>query len=73
MRPILIACFVASGASGLIYEVVWTRQLGHVFGSDVVAAATVLAVFMAGLALGSRLAGSAGEARGSSPGMVRVD
>ena len=58
MRPILITCFVASGASGLIYEVVWTRQLGHVFGSDVIAAATVLAVFMAGLALGSRLAGS---------------
>ena len=42
-----------SGASGLVYEVVWTRQLTLVFGSTVFATSTVLTAFMAGLALGS--------------------
>jgi len=37
----------------LIYEVVWTRMFGLVFGNTVFATSTVLAVFMGGLALGS--------------------
>src|SRR5215213_3990377 len=50
-------CFVLSGATGLIYEVLWARMLGLVFGATTVAVSTVLAVFMGGLALGSALAG----------------
>jgi len=42
--------------SSLIYQVVWTRMLALVFGSTTYATATVLAVFMGGLALGSFLA-----------------
>lgn len=38
---------------GLIYEVVWMRMLTVIFGNTVFATSTVLAVFMAGLALGS--------------------
>lgn len=49
--------FLASGFSSLIYQVVWTRQLVLVFGSTTFATATVLAVFMGGLALGSLVAG----------------
>lgn len=55
--PILIGLFFLSGISGLMYEVVWLRVLGHVFGVTVWAASTVLASFMAGLALGGYLAG----------------
>jgi spermidine synthase len=50
-------CFLVSGSTGLIYEVVWIRLLGLVFGHTVFAITTVLAAFMAGLALGSFGAG----------------
>src|SRR5687767_8676681 len=50
-------CFVLSGATGLIYEVLWARMLGLVFGATTLAVSTVLAAFMGGLALGSTLAG----------------
>jgi spermidine synthase len=54
---VLCGCFVASGATGLIYEVLWARMLGLVFGATTLAVSTVLAAFMGGLALGSALAG----------------
>jgi spermidine synthase len=50
-------CFVFSGGTGLIYEVLWARMLGLVFGATTLAVSTVLAAFMGGLALGSALAG----------------
>src|ERR1041384_6412449 len=50
-------CFILSGATGLIYEVLWVRMLGLVFGATTLAVSTVLAAFMGGLALGSALAG----------------
>ena len=53
-------CFVLSGATGLIYEVLWARMLGLVFGATTLAVSTVLAAFMGGLALGSALAGRMG-------------
>jgi len=49
--------FWLSGATALIYEVVWARQLGLVFGTTVYAMATVLAIFFSGLGLGSWLFG----------------
>src|SRR5436190_17095573 len=53
---LLAICFLLSGATGLIYEVVWARMLGLVFGATTVAISAVLAAFMGGLALGSALA-----------------
>ena len=50
-------CFVFSGATALIYEVLWARMLGLVFGATTLAVSTVLAAFMGGLAIGSALAG----------------
>ncbi|HSE25878.1 MAG TPA: fused MFS/spermidine synthase [Pyrinomonadaceae bacterium] len=50
-------CFILSGATGLIYEVLWARMLGLVFGATTLAISTVLAAFMGGLALGSAIAG----------------
>jgi spermidine synthase len=54
---ILGSCFFLSGATGLVYEVVWLRLLGLVFGHTVHAITTVLAAFMAGLALGGVVLG----------------
>jgi len=54
-------CFVFSGATGLIYEVLWARMLGLVFGATTLAVSTVLAAFMGGLALGSAVAGRLGH------------
>ena len=57
---LVAACFFLSGATGLIYEVLWARMLGLVFGATTLAVSTVLAAFMGGLALGSALAGRTG-------------
>src|SRR3954454_13180742 len=57
MRALLRACFFLSGASGLVFEMVWTRMLTLVFGSTTLAVSTVLTAFMGGLGLGSFLAG----------------
>ena len=54
---VALPCFLLSGAAGLIYEVVWTRLLTQIFGNSTYAVATVLAAFMAGLALGSYIFG----------------
>ncbi|HGJ66880.1 TPA: hypothetical protein ENS27_16090, partial [bacterium] len=53
IRIIILALFFASGAVGLIYQIVWNRMLTLVFGSTVFATTTVLTAYMAGLALGS--------------------
>src|SRR5262245_2622129 len=61
------ACFLASGAAGLLYEVVWSKQLAYLLGSSMRSAAIVVAAFLAGLALGARFLG-APLARLGSPG-----
>ena len=56
----LYGIFFVSGCAGLVYEVMWTRSFGLVFGSTTRAASVVLAGFFLGMAvgnwLGSRLA-----------------
>jgi spermidine synthase len=59
---VLGLCFL-SGFSGLLYEVAWTRLLHLLFGDTVLAVSTVLASFMAGLALGSFWSGRHVDAR----------
>ena len=54
-RRLLFALFYVSGIAGLIYQVLWLRRLSLIFGVTVYAASTVLASFMAGLAIGSAL------------------
>ena len=46
-----------SGATGLVYEVVWTRLLTLIMGNTHYSIATVLTAFMGGLALGSFVGG----------------
>jgi spermidine synthase len=57
LRPTVAAIFLASGASGLAYEVLWARQLGFVLGGSAIAISTITATFMAGLGLGGFLGG----------------
>jgi spermidine synthase len=57
--------FVVSGFTGLAYEVVWARLLVRVFGAGSFAVTTILASYMAGLALGSYLFGRLIDRRGN--------
>ncbi len=57
LHAIVLLLFLFSGISGLIYEVVWVRQLTTILGNTVFAVSTILTVFMGGLALGSFWAG----------------
>ena len=52
----LAACFFLSGFAALLYQAAWLKKLGVVFGTSHIAVATVLAAYMAGLALGAALA-----------------
>ena len=52
----LLVLFFLSGATGLVYETVWSRELHLVFGTSQFAIATVLAAFMTGLTVGGWLA-----------------
>jgi spermidine synthase len=54
--------FLASGAAGLIYQVVWTQDLVLVFGDTTQAVVTTVTAFLAGLGIGA-LVGSALGAR----------
>lgn len=54
--PWLAPLFVFSGATSLVYETLWERQLHLVVGTSQVAVITVLAAFMTGLAIGGFVA-----------------
>lgn len=62
--PVAVAFFL-SGASALVYELVWFRLLGDVFGSTAAAAATVLAAYLFGLGLGAWAIGHRADRIGS--------
>lgn len=62
-RAGVLAAFTISGASALVYEVVWTRTISLVLGSTVYAISTMLATFMAGLAIGSFFGGRLSDRR----------
>ncbi|MFZ0391559.1 MAG: fused MFS/spermidine synthase, partial [Calditrichia bacterium] len=63
-RFLILLLFLISGFTGLVYEVVWTRIFGLVFGNTTLAISTVLSAYMFGLAAGSRYLGRiAGRSR----------
>jgi spermidine synthase len=49
-----VILFFCSGATALIYEVLWSKYLALLFGSTIQAQTVVLAVFMGGLAAGKK-------------------
>ena len=54
---LLVPLFVLSGATSLVYETLWERQLHLVMGTSQISVITVLTAFMAGLAAGGFLGG----------------
>ena len=54
---VILTLFFCSGATALVYEVIWSKYLALLFGSTIQAQTVVLAVFMGGLALGNKLFG----------------
>ena len=60
---IIFLLFFFTGISSLVYQVIWVRMFGLVFGNTLYASSAVLAAFMAGLALGSFLSGRLMEKR----------
>jgi spermidine synthase len=57
MRRLVLAIFILSGAAGLVYEVVWARQLVLVFGNTTQAVSAILTGFFGGMAIGSAFGG----------------
>ena len=53
----LYLLFFTSGFAGLVYEVLWMKELGLLFGNTAQAAATTLAAFFLGIAAGGAVLG----------------
>ena len=62
-RALFAVLFVVSGATGLVYELVWTRDLYLFFGSTIHSITTVVAAYMGGLGLGAYLLGRLADRR----------
>ena len=57
VRAAVVTIFFFSGVSGLVYQVVWVRELSRIFGNTIHSAALVTGVFMGGLGTGSYVLG----------------
>ena len=53
LLPVLLALFVGSGCSALIYEIVWSQLLELVIGASAISLGVLLGTFMGGMCLGS--------------------
>jgi spermidine synthase len=53
----VLGIFILSGAAGLIYEIVWSRQLVLVFGNTTQAVSAILTGFFGGMAIGATVGG----------------
>ena len=54
-RGLLLLVFGLSGATALVYEVVWSRLLQTIFGSTLYSTSTIFAAFLLGFSLGAFL------------------
>jgi len=53
LRRLILILLLLSGFAGLVYQVLWMKQLGLLFGNTAEATSVTLAAFFAGLAAGS--------------------
>lgn len=71
MPALIYLLFFCSGLSGLVYQVIWVRAFGNVFGNTVYSASLVVAVFMLGLGCGSYVVGRWSDRQyGAAPGSL---
>lgn len=57
LLPVSLLAAFLSGFAALLYQVVWIREFGQLFGLQVTSLSVVLASFMMGLAIGSYIFG----------------
>ena len=57
LQQLVLGLFIASGAAGLIYQVVWSRELVLLFGNTSQAISTIVTAFLAGLGAGALVGG----------------
>lgn len=62
----ILPLMLVSGATSFIYEVLWTRLLGHILGGSIAAFATMLAGFLGGIAIGSAIAARFASSRAAA-------
>ena len=62
----ILPAMTISGAVSFLYEVLWTRLLGHVLGGSTAAFAAMLSSFLLGIALGSALAARFAKTRAAA-------
>lgn len=60
-RKLVFTCTLFSGATGLIFQVVWQKYLSFLVGSEARSVSLVVAIFLLGLALGYRFWGKITE------------
>jgi spermidine synthase len=53
----IYACFFLSGATAMVFEILWCRRFVTIFGNSSYAVSIVLCAFMAGLGLGGLIGG----------------
>ncbi|WP_316396284.1 fused MFS/spermidine synthase [Bradyrhizobium sp. 33ap4] len=70
-RLVAAALAFVSGAAGLIYQVIWIKQLSLVVGADVYAITTAVSAFFTGLALGGLIFGGRAD-RASQPAKLYI-
>ena len=67
----ILPLMLISGANTFMYEVLWTRLLGHILGGSITAFSTMLASFLGGIAIGSAVASRfAKDSRSALTGFV---
>src|SRR5712692_4755035 len=66
VQQLVLGLFIASGAAGLIYQVVWSRELVLLFGNTSQAISTIVTAFLAGLG-GGALVGAKLATRSRNP------
>ncbi len=66
---LILVCFILSDLTALIYQIVWMRLISHVIGGAPFAVSTILAIFMAGLGIGTQVIAAAAHFRDA----LRID
>ncbi|BBM84251.1 fused MFS/spermidine synthase [Candidatus Uabimicrobium amorphum] len=63
MQLLLYSLIFFSGVSALVYEIIWSRQIGLLFGNTAQSAGIVITIYFLGLAIGYKWAGKTIDSR----------
>jgi spermidine synthase len=66
VRTVVLICVGVTGGLTMVYELVWIRMVGFIFGSSSQSFSVMLVTFLAGIALGGLIAGRILKRRGAN-------